>query len=179
MSTEISSTEVTAVEKESGIGALGIDATWFSAQLLHFLIVLVIFWQWVYKPVVKMLDKRAETIEKSLKDAKTLETRVAKLEEERAKVIADAKTEALAILSAAKGDAEARKADMVAKAKAEVERVVKEGKAQLVKEKEAMLQDAKKEIAGIAVEVARKVLEESIDTKKSQAMAEKAVDTLV
>ena len=175
--------ETTGMIEESpeatGIAALGINGTWFIAQLLHFIIVLLIFWKWVYKPVVKMLDRRAETIEKSLRDAKTLETRVAKLEEERTKVIADAKAEATSMLSAAKNDADARRADLVAKAKAEVERVVKDGKAQLNSEKAAMLQDAKKEMAEIAVEAARKVLGDAVDAKTSQAMAEKAVDALV
>jgi F-type H+-transporting ATPase subunit b len=172
----------TAVVEEpreaTGIAALGINGTWFVAQLLHFIIVLLIFWKWVYKPVVKMLDRRAETIEKSLRDAKTLETRVAKLEEERTKVIADAKAEAMGILDAARKDAGDRKQEMVAKTKAEVERVVKDGKAQLLKEKEAMIQDAKKDMAALVVEAARKVLSDSVDVKKSQAMAEEAVELL-
>ncbi len=165
-------------QEATGIAALGINGTWFIAQLLNFIIVLLIFWKWVYKPVVKMLDRRAETIEKSLKDAKTLETRVAKLEVERTKVIADAKAEATGILETTRKDAEDRKQEMLAKTKAEVERVIKDGKARLLKEKEAMIQDAKKDIATIAVEAARKVLADSVDAKKSQAMAEEAVELL-
>ena len=61
-----------AVEETGGIAALGINLKVFVAQLVHFLIILFIFWKWIYGPIVKMLDKRAETIDKSIKQAKEI-----------------------------------------------------------------------------------------------------------
>ncbi len=172
-------TQTTALtEKPTGIAALGINPVWFGFQLLNFLIVLAIFWKWVYGPIVKKLDERAETIEKGIKQSKEIEERVAKLEKERAEVIGQAKAEATKILESAKNDGDVRRTEMVAKAKEEVARVVKDGKAQLANEKEAMKASLKKDIAELAVEVARKVLAESVNEKTSHAMAEQAVDEM-
>ncbi|MFH1088802.1 MAG: F0F1 ATP synthase subunit B [Candidatus Uhrbacteria bacterium] len=168
-----------AVEETGGIAALGINLKLFLAQLVHFVIVLLVFWKWIYGPVVKMLDKRAETIEKSMKQAKEVEERVAKLETERHEVISAAKAEASHRIEEAQGTAEARKNDILVAAKVEVERVVKSGKEQLVKEKEAMIREVKTEIAEIAVAAAKQVLKESISEKESKKLAEQAVDKLV
>lgn len=167
-----------AVEATGGIAALGINGKIFLAQLINFLIVLLVFWKWIYGPIVKMLDKRASTIEKSVKDAAAVEVRVAKLEDERKEVMAQAKREASLIFEKARGEADERKAELLEKAKAEVDKVVKDGKAMLVKEKAAMLQEAKKDMAAIVVEAARAVLKEQISEAASQKSAEKAVEKL-
>ncbi|MFA6131546.1 MAG: F0F1 ATP synthase subunit B [Patescibacteria group bacterium] len=167
------------VEEVGGIAALGINLKLFIAQLVHFLIVLVIFWKWIYKPVVKKLDERAETIDKSVRDAKEVEERVAKLETERKEVITSAKTEASHRIEEAQEAAEARKNDILAQAKAEVERVVKSGKEQLVKEKEAMIREARQEIVEVAMAAAKQVLKETVSEKTSKKLAEDAVEKLV
>jgi len=167
------------VEEASGLAALGINLKMLIAQLAHFLIVLFIFWKWIYKPIVKILDKRAETIEKSMKQAKEVEERVAKLEKERKDIITSAKAEASHRIEEAQAGAEARKNDILVQAKVEVERVVKSGKEQLVKEKEIMIREAKNEIVEVAIAAAKQVLQESISEKTSRKLAEDAVEKLV
>jgi F-type H+-transporting ATPase subunit b len=162
-------------ETTSGIATLGIDWKIFIAQLINFLVVMLVLWKFAYKPIVKMLDQRSEKIEKGMKDAKDVEERLAKLEEERADVIKLAKAEAKKIADEARADAEERKAEMVEKAKREVERVVVNGKAQLKTEKETMMREARKEIVEIAVTASRKILEKAIDEKKAQSLAEEVV----
>lgn len=167
------------IEEPSGLAALGINLKIFLAQLVHFLIVLIIFWKWIYKPIVKILDKRAGTIEKSIQQAKEVEERVAKLEAERKDILAAAKADASHRLEEAQNSAEARKNDILVQAKVEVERVVKSGKEQLVKEKKAMICEAKQEIAEVAVAAARQILKESVSEKTSKRLAEEAVEKLV
>lgn len=181
MSAEVQAIQEAAevVEKTGGIAALGINLKLLIAQLIHFLIVLVIFWKWIYKPIVKILDQRAETIEKSIRDAKEVEERVAKLEVERKDVITSAKAEASHRVEEARTTAEARKRDILAQAKVEVERVIKSGKEQLVKEKEAMLREAKQEIVEVAIAAAKQVLKDSISEKASKKLADEAVDKLL
>jgi F0F1-type ATP synthase membrane subunit b/b' len=94
-----------------------------------------------------------------------VEKRVKQLEEERKEVLLQARHEASVALEKAQIDAEARKAEMLAKAKEEVSGVVRQGKVQLQAEKEAMLRDARQEIVQLAVESARKILEESVTEK--------------
>lgn len=167
------------VESTGGLAALGINFKLFVAQLVHFLIVLVIFWKWIYKPIVKALDKRAETIEKSMRQAKEVEERVAKLEIERKDVITSAKAEASHRVEEGRAAAEARKNDILTQAKVEVGRVIKSGKEQLVKEKEAMIREAKQEIVEIAIAAAKQVLKDSVSEKISKKIAEDTVEKLI
>ncbi len=176
MSTEsntISTTEV--AEPTGGIGTLGLDVDIFIAQLVNFLLVMIVLWKFAYKPIIKMLDDRTARIDKSMKDAEHVEKRVAALEDERKMIVAEARKEASVIVEIARTDAEALKTDLVEKSKREVERVIVHGKAQLKSEQESMMREARKELVEIAVAAAKKILIESVDDKKANSLAEEVV----
>ena len=162
-------------ESPGGIAALGIDLKIFIAQLINFVIVLLVLWKWAYGPILKMLDARRDKVEASLKNADVIEKRLAALEDERKETILKAKAEAAKVLEAARADGEAMRNETVEKAKREVEGVVLQGKTQLKAEKETMLRELKEEVAALAVEAARKILADSVDEKKSKALAEAVV----
>ncbi len=184
MSTEIQQVAEVAqevaytTEASGGLGTLGINFKIFLAQLLNFTIVLVVMWKFAYKPIVKLLEERQEKIERGVKQAEDVEKRVQELEHEQKEVIATAKSEAAKILDEARVIAEDRKKDLLAKAKEEVKGVVAQGKVQLETQKEQMIQEAREEIAAIAVEAARKILEDGVDEKKATKLAEGVVDKM-
>lgn len=175
---EVARETTEVAEATGGLGTLGINVKIFLAQLLNFTVVLIVLWRFAYRPITKLLDDRQRKVEKSLKDAADVEKRVKQLEEERKDILLQAKHEASVALEKAQADAEARKADLLAKAKEEVSQVVRQGKIQLQAEKEAMLRDARQEIVQLAVESARKILEESVTEKKSQALAEEVIEKM-
>ena len=175
MATEITQGVTEAVEATGGIAALGINAKLLLAQLIHFGIVLLIFWKWIYGPVKAMLQKRQETIEKSLEDAKLFEERLTKLEKDRVSVIGQAKQEAALLLETTHKQSEEQKKKMLEKTKAEVAMIIAEGKQQLQNEKTTMLHETKNAIAELAVEIARKVLTETIDQDVAQKKAQQAI----
>ncbi|MBU0646129.1 F0F1 ATP synthase subunit B [Patescibacteria group bacterium] len=168
-----------AAESAGGLGALGINLKIFIAQLINFVVVLLVLWKWAYTPIVKMLQKRSETIEKSLKDAAQIEVRLSDLEHERKQVINEARNQAAKIMEQTKADAEARREEMTQKAKREVENIVTSGKNQLQQEKEAMLRAAREGMVEIALAAAKKILSETIDEDKAKTMAAKVVDKMV
>ena len=163
------------VEASGGIATLGINLKIFIAQLINFVVVLLVLWKFAYAPIIKMLDARSKKIEESMKNAADIEKRVRELEVEQKEVIAKAKSEAAHILETAQADAESRKQELVAATKKEVEQIVARGKEQLNAEKENMVRDARAEIVTIAVSATKKILEETVDEKKSSALAEAVV----
>ncbi|MFH1404875.1 MAG: F0F1 ATP synthase subunit B [Patescibacteria group bacterium] len=172
---ETATQAVHATEASGGLGTLGINLKIFIAQLVNFLIVLIVLWKWAYKPIVKMLEQRTEKIEKGMKSAELSEKKLSELEVEKDKIIAMAKSEAQKIHELARAQAEERKQDMVNKAKSEVESVIVQGKAQLKSEKDAMLKEARKDIIEIAVAAVEKILVDQVDEKKSKSFAEEVV----
>ena len=156
-------------------GQFGLNGTMFAAQLVNFLIVLIVLWIFVYKPVTRMLEERSEKIEKSMKQAESIEKRVADMEKERELVIIEARKQAQDIAEKAQVDATERGTEMIAAAKREVERVIAKGKAQLAEEKSEMLREMRKDVVDIAMKAAARIVQDSLDEKKSKSLAEEVV----
>ena len=146
--------------------------------LVNFLIVVLVLWRWVYRPLVKMLDIRSEKIEKSVKDAQEIDRRLSKVEEERKTLLTEAKVAAAKIVEQAQHDATERGKATEEKTKREIARLVIQGKGQLQAEKEIMLKDARKEMVAIIVQGAKKILNQEVDEKRSQSLAEEVVRKL-
>lgn len=162
----------------SGIATLGINLPIFIAQLVNFLVVLLVLWKFAYKPLVKILDDRSQKIEESLKHSDAIELRVKQLKVEQKQIIATAKSEAMQILEGAKADADIRKQELLAAAKKEVERVVAQGKGQLQAEKVQMLHEAKAELIEMAVAATKKILEAEVDEKASHKIATEVIQKM-
>lgn len=157
------------------LGTFGVRGDIFAAQLVNFLVVLVVLWRFAYKPIMKKLQEREDLIAKSVHDAKAMEERVAQYEVEREELLATARREAQAIVTVAMAQSDERKTEMLDAAKREVERVIAKGKQQMIAEREAMLRDVRKDIVDIAMKAAARILHEGVTEKKSQSLAEEVV----
>lgn len=157
------------------VGSFGLRGDIFVAQLVNFLLVLVVLWKFAYKPVIRMLEEREAKIAKSVADADAIAKRVADLEREREDMLIAARKDAQAIIMDATVHSDARKAEMVEAAKREVERVIAKSKQQLIIDREAMLRDVRKDIVDIAMKAAARIVHTDFDDKKSQSLAEEVV----
>lgn len=176
---ELATTAAETVEATGGLGMLGINLKIFIAQLVNFLVVLVVMWKWVYTPLVKLLDERSKRVETSVKQADEIEVRLKQVEIDQKRIIAEAQTDAASMLEQAKVQADERKKELLENAKAEVQKIVTQGKEQLRAEKVAMLKDAKAEMVDIAVEAAKAILKDAVNEKKSRELAEDLVKKMV
>jgi F-type H+-transporting ATPase subunit b len=160
------------------IDTFGLRGDLFLAQLVNFLIVLLVLWKFAYKPILKMLAEREKKIETSVKQADAIEKRLNETTLEKEQILGEARKEAQLLIAKAMSDTEERKAEMVEAAKKEVERVIEKGKEQLKAEQAKMLIEARKELVEIAVKAAGKIVSDNIDEKKSKSMAEEVVRKL-
>ena len=160
------------------IGTFGVRGDLFVAQLVNFLLVLLVLWRFAYKPIMRLLEEREQKIVESVKNAETIEKRLREAEVEHAKIVTGARAEAQAIVEKAVADTEVRKTEMVEAAKREVERVILKGKQQLDEERQAMLIAARKDLVDIAVKAAAKIVTDGMTEKKSQSLAEEMVRKL-
>jgi len=172
-------TSETVHETDAGVlGTFGLRGDLFVAQLVNFLLVLIVLWRFVYKPIFAILDAREKSIAKSVKDVEDISARVKASESERVAMMNDARKEAQAIIEAAMRETDMRKNEMIEAAKREVERVIARGKDQLAAEREAAMVDMRKDIIDIAVRAAAKIATEGMTQKKSQSLAEEVVRKL-
>lgn len=171
--------EVSSNPIEAVAGQFGINGQIFTAQLINFLIVLVVLWKFVYKPIIKMLDERTEKIEKSIKHADEIEKRVELIEKEKEEIISQAQKQAQTIIETAHSQGQARQDEIIQSAKKEVERVIAKGKDQLAEEKNIMMKEMKKEIVDLALKATTRILKDQVDEVKSKSLAEETIRKLI
>jgi F-type H+-transporting ATPase subunit b len=153
---------------ESLIEIFHIDIKLILAQAINFAVVLGVLYFFALKPLAKVMEERAEKIEKSLADAKKIEENLAKAEEDYKGTINKAKKEASAILAKTIEAAEAKKKETVNKAKEEIGQVINQEKAKMQSEKAQVLKEIKKEVADLVAVSLEKILKEKVDHKKDK-----------
>lgn len=133
----------------------GIDWKLLLAQAVNFFILLIILRKFAYGPLMRMLKRRKEEIEKGLKFTKESEDKLKRIGEEREEVLKEARGEALAVVSEAERAAKIRRGDILKEAALKSENVIAEAKRTIEEEKakmgEAVYRDAESLIGlGIA-----------------------------
>lgn len=150
------------------IESFHLDLKLLIAQAINFLIVFLVLYYFVFRPLAKVMKDRSKKIEKSLADAEKIEEKLARTEEDYKKKMSEAKKEASVILEKASQDSETKKKEMVAKAKEEIGQVISQEKAMMQSEKAKTLKEIKAEIADLVVATAAKVIGEKMNGKIDQ-----------
>ena len=147
----------------------GIQPIYLAAQAVNFVILLLILNKFLYKPVLKVLHERKETVVTSLLNAEKIEHRLQESEQQSEKKLTEASTQAHLIIKNAASTADQIIAEAHEKVKADIEIMMEKGKQNISIDREVMKNELSKELAGLVILgveiVAGKVLKES-DQKK-------------
>lgn len=172
-------TTVAVDEHASGeaglLASLGIEGKLFVAQLINFALILAVLWKFAYKPLLKAMDERSKKIEQGLKDAASAGSAAKLAEEDRLKIVAEARKAAKEIMDNAAVAAEKERADGTARAKAEVAKVVEQGRAQLAADQQKMLDESKAELGSLVALATEMVLKQKMDAKTDAALIDTAI----
>ena len=160
---------------ESLISTFHLDAKLLIAQMVNFAIVFLILYFLVFKPLFKMTGDRSLTIEKSLKEAKEIETRLEKTKAEQKEMIKQAKMDAAVVLEEANRLAEERKLGLVAKAKEEIGDLINREKAKIQADKSEALREIRAEVAEMITLSWEKILQEKMDKTTDERILNKAI----
>ena len=124
------------------IKQFGVDWRLLLAQALNFAVLIFVLAKFVYRPVLAMLKKRRDDIEKGIRFTKAAEESMARMDIERRKKIAEAEADAFKIVSAAENAAKQRKEEIAAEAAKKSEAVVAEARRVIAEEKAKMKDEA-------------------------------------
>ena len=148
--------------------ALGIEWPLLLAQVVNFLMLLVLLRMFLYKPVLNMLNARKERIAQSMKDAERVSAAAREAEQEKAKVLEQARREAQEIRVQATRDAEKIAQDVRSRADLEATEIRMKAQADAAKQAELALADANKQIADLAMMATEKLLGRELANKAEQ-----------
>lgn len=157
---------------------LGIDWKLLLAQMINILILLVLLYKFLYKPVLKALDDRQKMVTDSVHKADEITTRLRVTEKEQHDLLAKAREEAQEIVTQARAMAKVQTEEAMTRTRAEVENVVRQAKVNIEAEKQKMLMEASGQLADVVVNATKKIMGEVVDEKIERSLAQKAVDAL-
>ncbi len=148
--------------------ALGIEWTLLLAQIVNFGILIILLRMFLYQPVLKMLNARKERIAQSMKDAERVSAAAREAEQDKAKVLEQARREAQEIRAQATRDAEKIAQDVRGRAEQEATDIRMKAQADAAKQGELALADANKQIADLAILATEKLLGRELANKSEQ-----------
>jgi F-type H+-transporting ATPase subunit b len=158
------------------------DTTFLASQLfwtaLSFIVLLGVMWKYVVPAVASVLDERAERIRLDLAKAEEMRNDAQNLLEQYEASLATARKESAEIVAAAKQQADAMWAQKTLKLENELKQRADEAAAQLEAAKQKAMKDLQSEVSKLVVTAAEKVLRDSVDAKKAEALTTKALKDL-
>ena len=154
------------------------DATFFW-QILNFLILLFILAKFAYKPLMKVLDERRARVANDLETAEKTRVEAEALKEQYSKQLAEARTEATAIIDKANKAGQKVHDDYVAQAQAEKDQMMAAAKQNIANEKDQAMTDVRAQVIALATEIAGKVVDQKLNSAADQELVAKTADSVL
>jgi F-type H+-transporting ATPase subunit b len=141
---------------------------------LTFSLLLFILGKYAWKPIMKMLHEREESIEKALNAADEAKKEMLKLKAGNEQLLHEAKEERDALMRDARKVKEAIIGEARLKANEEANRIIENARESIQFEKMAAINELKNQIASISIDIAEKLLgQELTDKEKQHQLTEK------
>lgn len=147
-------------------------------MVLSFAILLFILKKFAWKPVLKMIKEREESIAKQLDSAKAAKEQMEQLTAENEKIMRQARAEREEMLRDAKATKEKIVAEAQDAAKIEADKIIAAARLEIQAEKDAAMAELSEKVGQLSVEIAEKILrrELSNETKQGDFMKKLVAD---
>jgi F-type H+-transporting ATPase subunit b len=165
----------TEAEGATGLEALGVNLTAFLVQLATFLILFLLLKRFAFKPIVRLLDKRHKTIDDGVRLGLKLEKEKAKLDEEVARTIREARHEADKIIANSHKEAREVIREAEKSAQRKVDAMLTDAEARIEEETKRARKGLEKDIFGLRSQATETIVEEKVDPKKDADLIDKAL----
>jgi F-type H+-transporting ATPase subunit b len=137
-----------------------------------FLVLVALLARFAWRPLLEALERRQESIRKSLDDAQKARQELERLGVESQRILAAARTEAEQILSATRSDANRFREELKQKAQSEAAGIVKNAERQIELETARALQQIRTEAVELSVAIASKLLERNLSKADNERLIE-------
>lgn len=162
-------------DSSSGIGALGVNGQTFLIQLITFIIALLVLRQWAFKPIIKVMNERRETIEKGVKLGEQMEKEKAELEDKATKMLHETRQQADGIIAGAQETARQTVRDAEDKAREKATGILKEAEDRLAQDAARVRREIEKDVVGLVADATEVIVHEKVDAKKDAELIDRAL----
>jgi F-type H+-transporting ATPase subunit b len=155
-------------------GLLTPNGTFF-AELIAFILMIVVLGRWVYPRIMRAATERESKIEAGLRAAQEAEERLSKVQVQVEQTLEEARTQAREILNRAHKEATGEAAEVLAKARADAEALIERARSEIAGERDRAIQDLRAEVANLVVAATQRLLGAEIDAKAHQRLIDQAL----
>lgn len=150
--------------------ALGINVGYLIMQILLFTILMMVLRNYLYSPIIKVLEERKVKIAKGLEDARQAAIARENADAEAKKILDAARADAAKVRAEASVQAEDTAKGIRAKADEEAKAVAAKAKEDAEAERNRILSDLRGQVASIAIAAANKLVGESLNEERQHAL---------
>jgi F-type H+-transporting ATPase subunit b len=137
-------------------------------MLVSFSLVLFVLGKYAWKPIMKGIHQREDTIEKALEAANDAKKEMLQLKAGNEQLLRDAKDERDALMRDARKVKESILTEARERANEEAARILENARENIQFEKMAAINELKNQIATISIEIAEKLILKELENKKQQ-----------
>jgi F-type H+-transporting ATPase subunit b len=155
-----------------GIGALGFNLPALVAQLVNFLLLLIIFRLLLYKPLLRILDERKKRIQEGLDASEEAKLRLSQTEQEVAKELEKARQQGQEQIAQAQQIAARIQEDARQGARTEAEQLLERARGEIRLERDSAIAEIRRTAADLTIRAAERVIKKEIDPATHRQLIE-------
>lgn len=154
---------------------LGINLPGLIAQLVNFGLLVGLLYVVAYKPILSMLDNRAERIDRSLKEADEARKEAAVAKAAQSDQRAEAQRQVQEIIARANQNAERIHREAQERAKLAADEFLVKARAEIDRDRQRAVAEVRAEMADLAIFAASRVVRSSLGTPEHYRLVEEAL----
>ncbi len=154
---------------------LGVSVPGLISQFVNFILLLLILRAVAYKPIMRMLDERANRIRESMERAEEIKEQAARTEQEFARRLDEARREGQAIINQAEKVADRLRQDELDKTRQVVDELRAKAVDEIARERERAIADLRRQVSDLAVLAAGRAVGRSLDQTSHARLIQEAL----
>ncbi len=142
---------------------LGVHLPSLVIYLVNFLLVLGLLFAFAYRPILRLMDQRADRIKESLEASERAREEAASSQQAVEEQLVEARREAQRIMDQAREAAERFRAEEMERAREQAETFVSRAQADIQRERDAAIEEVRANFSDLAITAAERVVRRSLD----------------
>ena len=148
------------------------------AELVAFVLIVFVLYRYVWPPVRRMMEAKQDEVARQVAEAEQAEQELTEARRRYDSAVSDAEQEASRIRDDARADATRIREELSEQAELDVARITQRGEEQLAAERDASVRGLRSEIGGLSMQLAQRIIAESMDDNQKRASVDGFLDDL-
>ncbi len=155
---------------------LGVHLPSLLIYLVNFLLVLGILFAFAYKPILRLMDQRADRIRESLEASERAREEAASSQAVVEEQLVEARREAQRIMDLAREASERFRAEEMERARNEAETFVARAQSDIQRERDAAIEEVRANFSDLALTAAERVMRRSLDRQAHEDLISQVLE---